>query len=526
MMPINFLITLLLFAFICIIVLLIIQYKLHKRINTNENYHLFLKDILDNLPYPIIVKDITDNFRYAYWSRQASLQSGIDSKLAIGKTDFEIYGQERGAQYRSVDENLLREGKVRFYAEETYQTEDGIVHDTVVEKAILMEHNQPKWLLAARHEITRQKETERELIAAKEQLENAILKQSIALNSIDFGLVYISKNYLVEWEKTDGIKHLVSDRHYEAGKICYMTGGLREKPCEHCAFKEAMEQQRLVRHNFKVDEIELEITATPVYDKKQELIGGLLRVEDVTEKRKLDYLLKEAKEKAEESNNLKSAFLANMSHEIRTPLNAIVGFSELLGEIENPDERQEYTRIVSNNNELLLQLIDDILDLAKIEAGTMDFTYSETDINTLFEGIAIQMRQKSQNPDVEIIFGDKEDNCVINTDSRRLAQIIINFMNNALKFTSSGSITLGYRVNESRKKIYFYVKDTGMGIPSDKLNKVFERFVKLNSFAVGTGLGLSICRVIVERLGGTIGVDSKEGEGSCFWFNIPVEFVD
>ena len=236
---------------------------------------------------------------------------------------------------------------------------------------------------------------------------------------------------------------------------------------------------------------------------------------------KIEYS-REAKEKAEESNRLKSAFLANMSHEIRTPLNAIIGFSDMICQTGEEEEKQEYMKIVSSNNELLLQLIDDILDLSKIEAGTMEFSLAPTDINDLMEGICRQMQEKNTSPDVAITFTEKAEECILNTDRVRLSQVIINFTNNAMKFTPKGSIQMGYRIDEAKDEIYFYVKDTGIGIPEDKINEVFERFVKLNTFAKGTGLGLAICRVIVERLGGTIGADSKEGEGSCFWLRLPI----
>ena len=242
---------------------------------------------------------------------------------------------------------------------------------------------------------------------------------------------------------------------------------------------------------------------------------------DVTELKETEQRLIEAKERAEESDRLKSAFLANMSHEIRTPLNAIVGFSDLLAESDDREERFGYLKIVQENNELLLQLISDILDLSKIEAGTMEFTFAQTDINELMEGICRQMQEKNSSPDIQILFTEKADQCMMYTDRIRLSQVIINFTNNALKFTPKGSIEMGYRIEEAKDEIYFYVKDTGIGIPADKIDKVFERFVKLNSFIKGTGLGLAICRVIVERLGGVIGVESKEGEGSRFWFRIP-----
>ena len=252
------------------------------------------------------------------------------------------------------------------------------------------------------------------------------------------------------------------------------------------------------------------------------LVGSSLVI---TQRKKMEMELTTARDRAEESNRLKSAFLANMSHEIRTPLNAIVGFSEMICQSQEEEEKQEFMKIISSNNILLLQLIDDILDLSKIEAGTMEFTLAPTDINELMDGICRQMQEKNPSPDVQIMFTEKAEQCILNTDRVRLSQVIINFTNNAMKFTPKGSIQMGYRIEEEKDEIYFYVKDTGIGIPADKTDKVFERFVKLNSFIKGTGLGLAICRIIVERLGGVIGVDSKEGEGSCFWFRIPIREI-
>ena len=227
--------------------------------------------------------------------------------------------------------------------------------------------------------------------------------------------------------------------------------------------------------------------------------------------------------KADEANRLKSAFLANMSHEIRTPLNAIVGFSNLLMESDDPEEKQEFAHIISTNNELLLQLINDIIDMAKIESGSLDYVYTQTDINELMEEIESQMKLKNKSEEVTVLFDHKLPQCVIYTDRNRLMQVMINFLTNALKFTFKGTVTFGYTLDEASKKIRFYVKDTGIGIPEDKKDKIFDRFVKLNSFAQGTGLGLPICAMIAEKFGGSIGVESKEGEGSLFWMEIPVQ---
>lgn len=241
---------------------------------------------------------------------------------------------------------------------------------------------------------------------------------------------------------------------------------------------------------------------------------------DITELKETEVLLIDAKEKAEMADRLKSAFLANMSHEIRTPLNAIVGFSSLLVQEDDIEERKQYMAIVEENNELLLQLISDILDLSKIEAGTFDFIERELDVNLLCEDIVRTMQIKAK-PGVEIIFERHLPECSIVSDRNRLNQVIANFINNAIKFTFTGSICLGYdQIDESHLR--FYVTDTGIGIEPAKQAEIFDRFVKLNSFVHGTGLGLSISRSIIEQLGGTIGVDSEPGKGSCFWFTLPI----
>ena len=245
---------------------------------------------------------------------------------------------------------------------------------------------------------------------------------------------------------------------------------------------------------------------------------------DITPLKETEQKLIIARDKAEELDRLKSAFLANMSHEIRTPLNAIVGFSSLLAETDSRSERQEYIKIVQENNELLLQLISDILDLSKIEAGTFNFVYTNVDVNETCAEIIKSMSMKVSKG-VELIFEEPFPECYIYTDKNRFTQVISNFINNALKFTQQGCITLGYE-QVSHQKIKFYVRDTGMGIPEEKQKSVFERFVKLNTFVQGTGLGLSICKSIVSQMGGEIGVESTEGVGSCFWFTHPYHAAD
>ena len=236
---------------------------------------------------------------------------------------------------------------------------------------------------------------------------------------------------------------------------------------------------------------------------------------DITELKETEAKLIKAKDKAEESDRLKSAFLANMSHEIRTPLNAIVGFSNLLAYAQEESERTQYIGIVEENNELLLQLISDILDLSKIEAGTFEFVHDRVDVRQLCEDVVTSLRVKVP-AGVDLCIAPNLSECWVYSDKNRLRQVISNFVNNAFKFTPSGKITVGYMLRDGEVEIS--VTDTGVGIEEEKQKQIFDRFVKLNSFAHGTGLGLSICKSIVEQVGGRIGVNSEPGKGSRFWF--------
>ena len=241
---------------------------------------------------------------------------------------------------------------------------------------------------------------------------------------------------------------------------------------------------------------------------------------DIDHQKKIEEELIIAKDKAENLDRLKSAFLANMSHEIRIPLNSIVGFASMLVEEEDKEERQGYIEIMQENTELLLQLISDILDLSKIEAGTLDFNMGYLNIRDFCEDILRGYEIKEDKP-VPVVLASGLPDYRIYTDKKRLMQVITNFINNALKFTSKGQITLEYHFKEGTNEIEFSVTDTGIGIAPDAVGQVFDRFVKLNTFSKGTGLGLSICRSIVEHLGGTIGAESEVGVGSRFWFTHP-----
>lgn len=255
------------------------------------------------------------------------------------------------------------------------------------------------------------------------------------------------------------------------------------------------------------------------YQPQDNIIEMLCINFDITELKETERMLIGAKEKAEEADRLKSAFFANMSHEIRTPLNAIVGFSSLLEEAEDAEEKHLYATIIEENNKLLLQLISDILDLSKIEAGTFDIIPEQVDAQQLCNEL-LQSMQVRATEQVEILLAPELPELTFTSDKNRLYQVLLNFVTNALKFTSEGSIVIDYRINGN--EVRFSVQDTGMGIEPEKQEAIFTRFVKLNNFIAGTGLGLPICQSIVTQLGGKIGVESEPGKGSCFWFTHPI----
>lgn len=342
----------------------------------------------------------------------------------------------------------------------------------------------------------------------------------IILNNIQASIRFINPDYSIKWENEIKMDCIPVHGNYN----CCLSKEKKAPFCEGCPLIEAMEtKQKVERTKLCNDTQYVHILANPVLDADQNLLGVIFKKEDVTLQKQAEIELRKAKEKAEESDHLKSAFLANMSHEIRTPLNAIVGFSGLLLSADSDTEREEYMKIINSSNELLLQLINDILDVAKIEAGTLEFFHSDVDLNQLLADIEQSSRFKASTG-VEIAFQDRLPRCVIVTDKNRLTQVITNLINNAIKFTPVGNICFGYRHEGSR--LLFYVSDTGCGIDPEKRDQVFNRFVKLNNFAQGTGLGLSICQMIVKKLNGEIGVESEPDKGSTFWFSLPDTVIE
>ena len=269
----------------------------------------------------------------------------------------------------------------------------------------------------------------------------------------------------------------------------------------------------------------VQINSIPEYDEHGKLKGCFGVWRNINDMMRKQEQLKRETDRAKDSGHQKSVFLANMTHEIRTPLNAIVGFSDLLQAVDTPDEKREMIRIIHNNCDMLLRLINDILVISNVDANAMQIRPEQIDFATVFADICISLSERVQEPTVEFQSDSPCESLMVNIDKSRIQQVITNFVTNAVKYTHQGHIRVGYRPEErnGRQGIYVYCEDTGAGIPEDQLTRVFERFVKLNDYIQGTGLGLSICKAIIERCEGEIGVQSTFGQGSTFWFWIPVK---
>ena len=491
----------------------------------DEEMRAFFTNILDNIPVPVSVREVGENSHFLYWNKRIEEISGLKSKDVIGKTDKELFSEEIIKKNKDIDIQLLKQGNSISYEEDVLYS-DNKLHTTNIIKTLIKKDNKSSYILLTGWDVTELKNIQRQLQTSNHHLALVMDAGDIVswVWDVKKELITINSDYM---NKTNLLPDMKSQTKtlQEVLSLVYPSD------------VEIISMQFIHFLEGKSDKVDIDIKIdffgngyewyelqgiVNERDKNGETLTVIGSVINISKRKEEEQALLVAKEKAEESNRLKSAFLANMSHEIRTPLNAIVGFSRILAETSKGEDNQ-FASIIESNNEMLLQLINDILDLSKIEAGTLEFVYSNVDINVLLFELEQSSGMKIDQNAVKIAFEDKLPNCIVHTDRNRLMQVISNFISNSIKFTKQGSITFGYTL--SNNKLRFYVKDTGFGIPKEKQTKVFERFIKLNSFVQGTGLGLSICSSIVHKLGGDIGVESEEGVGSTFWFTIPYQSI-
>ena len=487
--------------------------------------HELINTILDRLPLGVFVKDGEHKFDYLYWNRFMEEMTGLDTSEVEGHNDFEIqYDSFISVEQRmELDRNIMQTGKV-VELQGKVKAADNTLRDIEITKCPISLSNGKPLLLALWRDVTGKRAMEIALKRSQTLTKMALHSSDIHTCSIfinpdskvNFDDAVVSLN---DWvgESESLFNHLwgdfVSNFHPDERNFCIdqfrklCRGELPETKLELWVFNEN-------EYNWR------EITAY-VYerDEKGRPIILLACSTNIQERKNQEQYLEEAKKKAEIADMMKSKYLADMSHEIRTPLSAITGFSELMAFAGSDEERMEYYEIIKTNNELLMQLINDILDLSKIEADVMKISYAPVDINELMDTTFASVRLRVPEG-IELILEKGSCCCSFVTDSIRLLQLINNLVNNAIKNTKKGSITMGYTCLPDNS-LKFYVKDTGIGIAKDKLDSLFTRFVKVNDYMEGIGLGLAICQGLVARMGGTIQVESELGVGSTFSFILP-----
>lgn len=492
-----------------------------ERMENRKQRHM-MQALLDNLPIPTTVKDVNDNRRYLIWNKGTEILYSATQEELLGNNES-VLDKGLAEAFRKTDEETLTKGKSSTI--QRLRLADGRIHTLSMHKTLVCYGND-KWIISSALDITEMADQRAQLNLLNKQHELILNEIGMASWTWDenTGTVHWYQNPFSESEdmlRSEAINTVknycqnVVPEHRERVKHAFSNlrkGIVNVLDIEYQIFD--VNNQRIWLETFGViSEHQEDGTA-------KQVVGASYSID---ERKKLQEALIAAKESAEESNRLKSAFLANMSHEIRTPLNAIVGFSGILAEKCDDEESQYYRKVIEHNNELLLQLISDILDMSKIEAGDMKFVYSNVDINECLKGIKSFAEMKAAEG-VDVIMQMPLESCIINTERHRLVQVINNFVSNAIKHTLTGSIQIGYDVPKDGF-IRFYVKDTGKGIPAEKANRVFDRFIQLDSFKQGAGLGLAISKTIVEKMSGTIGVVSDLGKGAEFWFTVPYQQV-
>lgn len=495
-----------------------------RKIQMLRDNKTFLESLFNNLSVAVAVRDIQDGLRFLYWNKEAENMFGLTREEVMENMELALASNDMTISMNRNDLEILR-GKGHFSGLCKFTKQDGSPLSLYVNKRIISHPDGRKWLLITAWDMTEEQQNVEKLAELNKRLQTIMEVAQMSLWTYDVKkdiITYDGINSIPEIMPTGNqcklmdFLDLISPemrndvRRNVSSFLHGDTPSLHEEFTLYKSFSRTLDTPIwLCSHStvLKYDE-----EGIPVM-----LVGAN---KDISVQKVLEETLLQAKKSAEEASRLKDVFLANMSHEIRTPLNSIVGFSSLLAETEDPSEQAEYSEIIQNNTELLLQLINDILDLSKIEAGTMEFVYKDADMHALFSELEKTTRWRMKDSDVEIIFEDSPQGLVLKIDPNRFMQVVNNFMTNAIKFTRHGSIRFGYRQRENGDW-YFYLTDTGEGIPSEKVHAVFDRFVKLDAFKQGTGLGLSICKSIIDRFGGEIGADSQFGVGSTFWFTIP-----
>lgn len=496
-------------------------------LKTEKNLQELIYTILDRLPLGVFVKDGDNHFNYLYWNHFMEEITGIETREIEGHDDFEVnYNALMTAEERlETDMNVIKTGlTARFKGK--VKSASGDYRDIEVAKYPISLNNGKPLVLALWRDITSELATENTLRRTR-----ILTKMALRISDIRTCSIFIDPDSThnfkdsvvtlndwntmsedmieVSWGQFISRAHPDDQEHYHNMFTRLCRGEISEARIE----------ARMLFPG-KKEYVWREVFAT-VYERDEKgrpsvILGCSTNIQ---ERKNQELSLEEAKVKAEAADKMKSKYLADMSHEIRTPLNAITGFSELMAFADTDEERMSYYDVIKMNNQLLMQLINDILDISKIEADAIKITYEQLDVSELMDTIYASAKLRVPGG-VKLILEKGADHHMFGTDSMRLLQLINNLVNNAIKNTKEGSITMGYTIQPDNQ-LRFYVRDTGIGIDKDKLKDVFGRFVKINDYMEGIGLGLAICKGLVVKMGGSIHVTSELGVGSEFSFILP-----
>lgn len=496
-------------------------------LKTEKNLQELINTILDRLPLGVFVKDGDNHFNYLYWNHFMEEITGIETREIEGHDDFEVnYNALMTAEERlETDMNVIKTGlTARFKGK--VKSASGDYRDIEVAKYPISLNNGKPLVLALWRDITSELATENTLRRTR-----ILTKMALRISDIRTCSIFIDPDCThnfkdsvvtlndwntmsedmieVSWGQFISRAHPDDQEHYHNMFTRLCRGEISEARIE----------ARMLFPG-KKEYVWREVFAT-VYERDEKgrpsvILGCSTNIQ---ERKNQELSLEEAKVKAEAADKMKSKYLADMSHEIRTPLNAITGFSELMAFADTDEERMSYNDVIKMNNQLLMQLINDILDISKIEADAIKITYEQLDVSELMDTIYASAKLRVPGG-VKLILEKGADHHMFGTDSMRLLQLINNLVNNAIKNTKEGSITMGYTIQPDNQ-LRFYVRDTGIGIDKDKLKDVFGRFVKINDYMEGIGLGLAICKGLVVKMGGSIHVTSELGVGSEFSFILP-----
>ncbi|WP_455628423.1 PAS domain-containing sensor histidine kinase [Parabacteroides chinchillae] len=509
-----------------------LQLKLEEKAKDSLELHELINTILDHLPLGVFVKDAEDQFRYLYWNRFMEEITGIKTSAIEGHNDFEVhYGAVLSKEERlKTDLEILKTGKTLEF-QGRIQTTSGTYKDIEITKFPIFLKNGKPLLLALWRDVTSKREVENALKRTR-----TLTKMALRTSDIRTCSIFVNPNSKLNYEDSIVSLNNWDTNDEEMVNVPWKVFASRIHPDDYNLYIENF--LRLCRGEVKETKQEVRVkypgsedytwrdTSAYIYECDENgdptvLLGCSTNIQSRKDQ-ELD--MEKALQKAEDADKMKSKYLADMSHEIRTPLNAITGFAELMAFADSDEERLSYYEIIKTNNQLLMQLINDILDLSKIEADAIKINYTPVDINELMDTIYASAKLRVVGNVTMKLEKDKPA-CKFVADQIRLLQLVNNLVNNAIKNTKEGCITIGYK--SLPDELYeFYVQDTGVGIAKEKMESLFNRFVKLNDYVEGIGLGLAICKSLVTKMGGSISVESKLGEGSRFSFILPCHSKD